>query len=267
MKRPTTAQNIAMSVTVLTAILLLLLLFGVHIITPAPTADKAKSAQAMADPELLEQTDEEMFIEPELVNIGDPDNLDELADDALTPQGEPLQAEVPNDRLVVNGPNPNDNPSPETLVATAKPNAQAKTTPPSAKNKPNQQIASTEPSVNVSFNNGKNSGKGSTAQSGSGNASSGQARGEATGGRKLIAPFPTITGFTISSTTTVTVTVQVKADGSVVPGSAKVIGLKSEYRDLRQKLIVASEKTRWTPKKGAATVQGTITWTLKPGTK
>lgn len=256
-----------MSVTVLTAILLLLLLFGVHIMSPAPATSPKDSKHAVIDPELLEQTDEEMFIEPELAELGDPDNSDELTDDALTPQGEPEQADVPNDKLVVNGSNVNDNPSPETLVATTKPNAKAQTTTPSQKDKPDQKIASTEPAVNVSFNNGKKTGKGSTAQSGNGTAASGQARGEATGGRKMIPPYPTVTGFTINSTITLTVTVQVKDDGTVVPGSANVIGLSSNFTELKKKLKTASEKTRWTPKKGAPTAQGTITWTLKPGTK
>lgn len=267
MKRPTTAQNIAMSVTVLTAILLLLLLFGVHILTPGTAAVQKQNKHAVADPELLDMPDEEMFIEPELADLGDPDNVDEFTDDALTPQGEPVTADVPNEKLVVNGPNTNDNPSTETLVSTTKPNAQAKTTSPSQKDKPDQKIASTESSVNVSFNNGKKTGSGSTAQSGNGEAASGQARGEATGGRQMIAPYPTITGFTINSTLTLIVTVQVKADGTVVPNSANVIGLNSSFTELRKKLITASEKTRWTPKKGAPTVQGTITWTLKPGTK
>ncbi|MCM1074496.1 MAG: hypothetical protein NC356_02370 [Ruminococcus sp.] len=256
-----------MSITAVTALFLLLLLFGCHLQLPAPVADKSEKHLTMADPEdMLDPLDEDMFIEPEIADLGEPDNM-EAVEDALTPQGEPEQSETPNEQLVVNGPNSNDDPSPETLVATPKPNPKAQTTTPSQKDKPDQKIQSAEESVNVSFNNGKRTGKSSSAQSGKGSSESGQARGEAQGGRSLIKPYPGITGFTISNPITVHVTVQVTDKGLVVPGSANVIDLNKKYTDLRAKLKSASEKTHWTPKKGAPTVQGTITWTLLPGTK
>lgn len=266
MKRPSTAQNIALSVTVIIALVLLLLLHGIRLSLPKVAADTAKKSQAVAMPDFTDLPDEEMFIEPKIMDVGDLENTEENVEDALTPQGEPEVAEQVNDRLVVNGPNPVENPSPETLVASSRPNKQAQTSTPSTKDTPDKKITAPEPSVNVNFKNGKTSGKGSTAQSGNGNATSGQARGEAQGGRKLL-NNPTVSGFNISKQITVTVTVQVKADGSVVAGSANVLGLNNQSGSLKSKLKAASEQTRWTPKKDAPTVQGTLYWTLIPGTK
>lgn len=272
MKRPTIAQNIALSVTATVALILLLLLLGIHLSLPQPSPTNAgkKISMASIEPEVIPEPlleDQELFIEPELIDDGTPETPDnDLAQaDAVTPPGEPQQAPEPNDRLVVNGPNPKQNQEAEPLVAANKPN-DIKTTKPSPKDKPDQKIQSEE-KAQVSFHNGRRDGKAPTASSGNGNASSSSsAHGEAQGGRSLL-NNPPVGSFTISSRITVTVTIQVKADGSVVKGSASVTGLSSKYNDLRHKLIAAAEKTKWTPKAGAPTVRGTIYWTLTPGAK
>lgn len=260
MKRPTNAQNIALSVTVLTAILLLLLLIGVHIdLTPA-AQPQSQDALTMADIEPEELPEEDEFIEPVLEDLGDPDNL-MAEEDAPMPQGEPEESETPNDKLVVNGPNPNANDESENLVATTKPSP-AKTTAPSPKEEPDQRITGMKDKF--SAKNGKTGGKGSTANSGQGGNGAG-AKGEINGGRKL-EHYVLPTDFTISKKITLKVTVMVKADGTVVPGSAKCSELNN-FPSLKSKILKCSEQTRWTKKKGEPTVQATITWTLVPGTK
>lgn len=263
MKRPTTGQNIALSVTVLVAILLMLLLLGVHLNVVEKSQQDKKESLALAELEQDELLDEEMFIEPELTNLGDPENTATDVEEAPLADGAPDISEVPNERLVVNGPNPKPNNEAEPLVATPAPST-VKTTTPSPKDDADQRVAANM-SNQFSVHNGKSDGKESTASSGKGGEGSGQAKGDISGGRRL-ENNPTITGFSISKTITVKVSVMVKADGKVVPGSAKCM-TSLQDASLKKKVEDASARTLWTPKTGAPTVQGTITWTLRPGNK
>lgn len=259
MKRPDTAQNIALSVTVLAAILLMLLLLGVHLDLTRVENPKPQETLTMADMDAVEMPEEE-FIEPELEELGDPDNeVDAL--DAPMPQGEPDVSDTPSDKLVVNGPNPNPNDESEKLVATSKPSP-AQTAAPSEKDEPDRRITGMKDKF--SPKNGKSDGKGSTANSGHGSEGTG-ARGDISGGRKL-EKYVLPEGFSISKPITVTVTVIVKADGSVESGSAKC-STRLKDSSLQAKVLRCSEQTRWTPKSGASPVQARIYWTLVPGAR
>lgn len=259
MKRPDTAQNIALSVTVLAAILLMLLLLGVHLDLTRVERPKPQETLTMADVDAVEQPEEE-FIEPELEELGDPDNVVD-GQDAPMPQGEPDLSDTPSDKLVVNGSNQNPNDESEKLVATSKPSP-AQTTAPSVKDEPDSRITGMKDKF--SPKNGKSDGKGSTANSGHGGEGTG-ARGDISGGRKL-EKYVLPEGFSISKPITVTVTVIVKADGSVEPGSAKCF-TRLKDSSLQAKVLRCSEQTRWTPKSGASPVQARIYWTLVPGAR
>lgn len=262
MKRPTNGQNIALSVTVLAAILLILLLLGVHLDFGNKADAPQKEAITMAMPEEIDPLDEEMFIEPELTNLGDPENTATDESEAPIPSGTPDISDVPNDKLVVNGPNPNPNKESEHLATTTKP-SDVKTTASSAKDDPDQRLSDTM-SSQFNMRNGKSEGTESTAVSGKGGDGKAEAKGEIQGqGRKLL-NHPQPEKFSVTRTTIVKVTVMVKADGTVKPDSANcVTSLKDP--DLKKNLEKASEKTKWTSKKGAPTVQATIIWTLYSG--
>lgn len=259
MKRPDTAQNIALSATVLAAILLMLLLLGVRLDLTRVERPETKETLTMADMEAQEMPQDE-FIEPEMEELGEPDNAEDDLD-APMPQGEPDISDTPNDKLVVNGPNPNPNDESEKLVATSKPSP-AQTTAPSEKDEPDRRITGMKDKF--SPKNGKSGGKGSTADSGHGGEGAG-ARGDISGGRKL-EKYVLPTGFSISKPITVTVTVIVKADGTVEPGSAKC-STRLKDSSLQTKVVKCSEQTRWTPKAGASPVQARLYWTLVPGAR
>lgn len=263
MKRPTNGQNIALSVTVLAAILLILLLLGVHLDFGNKADAPKKEAITMAMPEEIDPLDEEMFIEPELTNLGDPENTATDESEAPIPSGTPDISDVPNDKLVVNGPNPNPNKESEHLTATTKP-SDVKTTAPSAKDDVDQKVSS---NMSKQFNvrNGKSEGKETTAASGKGGNGEGHAKGEISGGRKL-ENDPGLTDFDIGDRNqiTVKVSVMVQANGKVESGTAKCLTSLKDAT-LKKKLLEASSRTLWTPKPGVHTVEATIIWTLYSG--
>lgn len=265
MKRPTNGQNIALSVTVLAAILLILLLLGVHLDFGNKADAPQKEAITMAMPEEIDPLDEEMFIEPELTNLGDPENTATDESEAPIPSGTPDISDVPNDKLVVNGPNPNPNKESEHLATTTKP-SDVKTTAPSPKDIEDQRIKD-DMSNKFKAQNGKSDGKETTAASGKGGNGEGHAKGEISGGRKL-ENDPGLTDFDIGGNNIkiVKVTVDVRADGKVVSGTAKCVTSVNDAT-LEKKVKKASEKTQWTPKPDAPTVLATITWTLFSGKK
>ena len=118
MKRPDTGQNIALSVTIVVALLLLILLMGTHLDLPVRQSDKESEYITMIpdDSEVVE----ELFIEPVLQDAGEPDQKSDVSSEPV-PVGEPDQAQVPNDKLVVNGKSETPNPSAEKVVAQPRP--------------------------------------------------------------------------------------------------------------------------------------------------
>lgn len=253
MKRPDTGQNIALSVTIVVALLLLILLMGTHLDLPVRQSDKESEYITMIpdDSEVVE----ELFIEPVLQDAGEPDQKSDVSSEPV-PVGEPDQAQVPNDKLVVNGKSETPNPSAEKVVAQPRPET-VKTTEPSKKDKPDSRISSTMKGQ-FSPHNGRPDGNAATSASASGGKGTGVS-GTMGNGRKLerwILPE-----VRLRQKTVVKVTVMVRADGSVEsatcqPGSADA--------SLMEACRKASLKTRWTPKTGASLARGVITWTLVP---
>lgn len=253
MKRPDTGQNIALGVTVLVMLLLLLLLCGVRIHLNGPAVKESSKELAMADIESEDEM-EDMFIEPILQNAGEENVVEKSAEDAPMPQGEPENAVTPNDKLVVNGPNPNKNDESEPLVSSPKPSP-VKTTTPSPKDEPDQKIASNMKGQ-FSPHNGKREGKGTTANSGKGGTGTGVS-GSMGNGRKL-EHYELPSNFQINQKTVIRVSVEVRADGTVQSAHC------SRTDNLGKLCETYSLRTRWTPKKGAPLAKGTITWTLMP---
>ncbi|MBP3298695.1 MAG: hypothetical protein J6L73_03330 [Muribaculaceae bacterium] len=252
MRRPDTGQNIALSVTVIVALLLLILLTGTRLSLPERKASPAKEL-TMAD--IKAEDPEDKFIEPILQDAGEPSEATDESSAPL-PQGEPKQAPVENDRLVVNGDNPEKNPSTEKLTSVTRPNP-AKTTTPSKKDEPDQAITSAMKGQ-FSSTNGRRDGRGTTAVSGAGGAGTGVS-GTMGNGRKL--ESWTLPSVSLTQRTVIRITVMVRADGTVESATAQP---GSAPPDLKEKCRRASLNTRWTPKTGAPLAKGTITWTLVP---
>lgn len=253
MKRPSTGQNIALSVTLIVALLLLIFLTATRLHLPEKQAKPVQESITMA--EIEPEEPQEMLIEPILQDAGEPAESEDISS-APIPQGEPDQAPVNNDKLVVNDKNPTPNPSTEKLVSTKAPSP-AKTATPSKKDEPDSRISSTMKGQ-FSSTNGKPNGNGATASSGNGGNASGVS-GTMGNGRKLEHwVLPTVS---LTQKTVVTVKVMVNAEGNVTSATAQPGPASAALKETCRK---ASLNTRWTPKKGAPPASGTITWTLVP---
>lgn len=253
MKRPSTGQNIALSVTVVVAILLLILLMGCRLTLPEKKPVKPSEAITMA--ELEEEEPQEQFIEPVLQDAGEPEQAQDMSSEPI-PQGEPEQAPVENKKLVVKDENPEPNKSVEKLVST-KTASTAKTTPPSKKEESESRISSTMKNQFSSTNGSKN-GNAPTASSGNAGKASGVS-GTMGNGRKLESwTLPVVSP---RQPATVKVTVMVRADGTV---ESAVVQPGSADPSLKETCRKYSLRTRWTPKEGAPLARGTLTWNIIP---
>lgn len=240
--------------TLIAVLLLLMLCLLVHLRLPQkqPAAETSPLEMAAIEPDLTEE-----FIDPLLLeNAGDQDAR-EHTDPAPVPDGRPDPADKPQDRRVVNGDNPNPNPSSEKLVKSKNPSTK-RTTDPTAKNQPDTRIAD-RMSGQFTPHNGRPGGSSQpSANSGSGGTGSG-ATGTLRGGRKLLScPLPTVS---LRQKVVIKVEVYVNAEGRVT--EANVISGSSDPT-LREKCRQASMKAKWTPKADAPRTRGVITWTLVP---
>ena len=198
-----------------------------------------------------EQEEEEIFLEPELLNLGEEDAVTH-DEPAPNPQGEPEPAETDNDRLVIPGENPKPAPLKEKLVSTPK-ESDVKATEPKATDKEREKITSTM-AKGFSSQSGKPDGKdGSAGSGGEGLGIVGSARGRVFKG----CPAPDVT---LRHKLTVTVNVTVNEQGTVTAASAQG-GATAEIRRACEK---AAMRAQWSPKKGAGETRGTITFTITP---
>jgi len=245
---------IAAVATLIVALLLLLLLLLVHFHLPQRDSDLPPSELTMS---AIEPDDAEQFIEPLLLdNAGEQDATDNT-DPAPVPDGVPDLAPKPNNKKVVNGENPTQNPSQERLVSSRNKSSR-KTAEPDKKNEPDSRIADNMKGQ-FSPHNGRSGGSSTpSAQSGSGGKGTGVS-GSMKGGRKLLScPVPSVT---LRQRVVIKVEVYVNAEGRVT--EANVISGSSDP-SLREKCRQASLKARWTPKSDAPRTRGVITWTLVP---
>lgn len=241
---------IAAAVTFAVALLLLLLLFfkSLHY-------DREALAET-STPELMD--DEEIYLEPELLEVGNEGETDlkEPEEAAPQPPGNPDPAEEEQPKQVVkNLEPPKEEPvsSKPKLISTPEPSDVKTSTP-----KKNEDEARNIASSKVKFktdNNGSPTGKeGATSSSGGNGVSS---SGALKGRQMISCPSWKVT---VTSKTTVTVSVTVDANGNVTAATAKSGGTPN----LRTQCEKMAKGSKWTPKAGAAPATGTITFIVSP---
>ncbi len=243
--KPSRDSLIAAGVTILFALLLFLFLFYGNI-----GFDKARMAEASI-PEIGE--DEELFLDPQLIDPGEDNNVAEVAA-APEAQGNPEVKDNPDEsvRPVLKDENPKPAPPKEKLI-TQKQESSVKSTTPSATEK---EIKNAESKVANAFKNpGKTSGTNNA--SGSGGTSTGIS-GNANGWKFLGCPAPKVI---LSSKKTVKVAITVNAEGKVT--SARASGGDPKLHDACER---AARQARWQPLHNEAgkTARGTITFTITP---
>ena len=247
MKKEQKDRTIAAILTFcVTLVILLVLFFG------GITWDRQLLAESSV-PELMPQ-EEELFIEPELVELGEETSQVKNATPAPTLKGEPEPAPVDNVEIVEPAPEPKPEPKPVVKEITQKKESKVQKEEPSATEKERQKATS---SVANKFapKNGATEGsdKGTSGAGGTGVGVSGNAHG-----RTFIScPSPDVA---LRHKTVVTVSVVIDAEGRVVEASAS----GSADASIRKKCEAAARQARWSAKKGATSTRGSITFTITP---
>ncbi len=247
MKTENYHRTLAAVITMIVVALLLILLF-----TGSMSWDRRALAEASI-PEI--ESDEEYFIEPEIIQDKGEEDAPEIEDqtEAPTEQGEPEKAETESEKVVVPGKNPEPAPQREKPVTQKQPSPVKATEPPKS-DKPASKVTSSMAGA-FSGKNGKPDGKaGGFGTGGTGTAS---VKGTSRGREMLSCPRPSVA---LKNKVTIVVNVQVNEAGQVV--SAKASGSAEKY--LRDACVAAARQSRWTPKPGVGTVAGTITFTITP---
>lgn len=227
-----------------TLLLLTVLFFG------SISWDREALAQA-STPELMDE-EEPIFIEPELVELGE-ENAVTKTTPAPAMKGEPEPAPEDKAEIIEPGPKPEPAP-PKPKLNTQKKESKLKVTEPSQTDKERQKATSSVASK-FSPKNGATEGtdKGTSGAGGTGVGVSGNAHG-----RTFIScPKPDVA---LRHKTIVTVNVVIDADGNVT--EAKAAG--SADASIRRKCEAAARKARWSAKKGATSTRGSITFTITP---
>lgn len=236
-------RMIAVGVTVLFALLLMLFLYFGQI------GFSREEMAAASTPEIA--AEEELFLEPELVDVGEPEPEaeEEAAPEAL---GEPEKAPETEVRIPeVKGDNPVKTAPKEKLVTQDKPSPVSS---PAASGKETKKV--TDPLAGAfSPNNGKSSGKAESAGAGGNSVGT---TGSANGWVFKGCPKPSVT---VKNRVTVTVRVTVNEKGYVT--SAKGSGGTAEINAACE---AAASKAKWDPTDPATAkkASGTITFTIVP---
>lgn len=243
MKRYDKDRAIAAFLTFLVALAILLTLFFGGI---------SWDRQALAEASTPEIMDEEVFIEPELVELGE-ENAVNHDKPAPAMKGEPDPA--PEDKAEIIEPGPKPEPAPPKLkLNTQKKESKMKVEEPSQTDKERQKATSSVANK-FSHRNGAVEGtdKGTSGAGGTGVGVSGNAHG-----RSFIScPKPDVA---LRHKTVVTVNVVIDAEGKVVEATAK----GSADASIRRKCEAAARQARWSAKKGATSTRGSITFTITP---
>jgi len=237
-------RAIAAAVTFLAMLLIFLFLFF-----GAMNVERREMADDVT-PELM--SDEEEFLEPEILqDLGEPDAT---AHDEPAPveQGEPKPAPVDNNKIVTPGENPKPAPQIEKKNTQKKESPVKATEPPATKEKPSE--ISSKMAGKFSGKNGATTG--SNGSSGSGGTGVG-INGNANGRNFLSCPKPSVE---LRHKTTVKVSVVIDADGKVISATASGGADTSIRRACEQ----AARGAKWSAKKGAGETRGSITFTITP---
>ncbi len=197
-------------------------------------------------------TEEEIFLEPEILKeLGE---TDAVTNDRPAPayQGEPEPSETDNTKLVVPGKNPKPAPPVDKLVSTDK-ESSVKTTEPTVSKEERQKVTS---SIAKGFSGRNGASEGSTSKEGAGSSGTGIS-GTAAGRTFQGCPAPNVS---LQHRTTVVVTVVIDSNGRVT--SAKASGGASA--EIRRACEAAAKKARWNEKPDAPESRGSITFTITP---
>lgn len=243
MKRYDKDRAIAAFLTFLVALAILLTLFFGGI---------SWDRQALAKASTPEIMDEEVFIEPELVELGE-ENAVNHDKPAPAMKGEPDPAPEDKAEIIEPGPKPEPAP-PKPKLNTQKKESKMKVEEPSQTDKERQKATSSVANK-FSHRNGAVEGtdKGTSGAGGTGVGVSGNAHG-----RSFIScPKPDVA---LRHKTIVTVNVVIDAEGKVVEATAK----GSADASIRRKCEAAARQARWSAKKGATSTRGSITFTITP---
>ncbi len=247
MKKEDKDRAIAAGLTFFVALALLLVLFF-----GGMTFDRQFLAES-STPELLPE-EEETFIEPELVDLGEETSVTHNTDPAPTLKGEPEPAPEDHAEIVEPGEKPAPVPKPVVKEVTQKKESKVQKEEPSLTDKERRKATS---SVANKFapKNGQTEGsdKGTSGAGGTGVGVSGNAHG-----RSFIScPKPDVA---LRHKTVVTVNVVIDAEGKVTEASAT----GSADASIRRKCEAAARQARWSAKKGATSTRGSITFTITP---
>lgn len=243
MKRYDKDRAIAAFLTFLVALAILLTLFFGGI---------SWDRQALAEASTPEIMDEEVFIEPELVELGE-ENAVNHDKPAPAMKGEPDPAPEDKAEIIEPGPKPEPAP-PKPKLNTQKKESKMKVEEPSQTDKERQKATSSVANK-FSHRNGAVEGtdKGTSGAGGTGVGVSGNAHG-----RSFIScPKPDVA---LRHKAIVTVNVVIDAEGKVVEATAK----GSADASIRRKCEAAARQARWSAKKGATSTRGSITFTITP---
>lgn len=247
MKKEDKDRAIAAGLTFFVALALLLVLFFGGL-----TFDRQFLAES-STPELLPE-EEETFIEPELVDLGEETSVTHNTEPAPTLKGEPEPAPEDHAEIIEPGEKPAPEPKPVVKEVTQKKESKVQKEEPSLTDKERQKATS---SVANKFapKNGQAEGsdKGTSGAGGTGVGVSGNAHG-----RSFIScPKPDVA---LRHKTVVTVNVVIDAEGKVTEASAT----GSADASIRRKCEAAARQARWSAKKGATSTRGSITFTITP---
>ena len=247
MKKEDKDRAIAAALTFLVTLVLLLVLFFGGI-----SFDRQELAES-STPELL-PPEEELFIEPELVDLGEETSVNHNTKPAPSLKGEPEPAPEDHAEIVDPGEKPDPVVKPVQKEITQKKESPVQKEEPSITDKERQKATS---SVANKFapKNGQTEGsdKGTSGAGGDGVGVSGNAHG-----RTFIScPKPDVA---LRHKTIVTVNVVIDAEGKVIEAAAT----GSADATIRRKCEAAARQARWSAKKGASTTRGSITFTITP---
>lgn len=242
-------KYIAAAVTTLVSLLLLLFLYfgGMNF-------DRTLLAQSSTS-EIEALTDDELFIEPEIVqNLGEPEAATK-DEPAPMIKGEPEKAETENTKLVVPGKNPKPAPA-EPKKVTQKKESPVKATEPSKTDEEKKKVTS-KMAGKFSPHNGSESGKtGSSGAGGSGVGIAGSVAGRTFKG----CPKPYVE---LRNTVVVEVRVTINADGRVTAAKAR-----SKRGNASASILKACEQAargaRWNEDPATPSAKGSITFTITP---
>ena len=238
------ASAIAAAATLLAVALILVILFSCSL-------NFDRNAAAIP-PRAEISPDEELFIDPELMDLGE---MSTRETDEATPAeiGEPKQAEEIVKQPVEKGENPEPAP-PVSKKITQKHDSPVKVKDPPA-SKEEKREATSRMAGKFSGKNGAADGK-FNSNAGAGAAGVGVS-GNARGRTFLGCPKPVVE---LTNKTVVVIDITVNEEGAVTSASAR----GSASSTIRRKCEQAARQARWSAKKGAGDTRGTITFTITP---